>query len=984
MSRFQPTQTKYYSDFNPFAFGDCALWLDAADSNTLTLSGSNVMQWNDKSGSNNHATQTSAANRPVYDSTNKALNFTAASSNFLNLPSNALPTGNNSYAYFIVCSIASLTACTLIAGGGFGTNNWTFIFRSDTSTGRLVQSWWNNEQFTPSNTYTVNQRFIAEAIYTSAVVRSTFVNGTQVATSTIFGTRVQPGSPNYIGVGSNASVDFMDGTISEIIVCGGLSTFQRQQLEGYLARKWGLRTSLPTTHPYLNIPPVIRQFYPLDIPGCNLWLDAADLSSFVFSSSNSITLWRDKSGLGMDASQTAIANEPFWSNNQVRINGSSNWLFSDATVPLATHALFIVHDPSNNAQFNNRVLSYQRVGTTDRIVFPFSLDANTPRGYFNGPGGLTGNTTLLRDFSIPGQLNLIEANVRSGSQVVYNGGVQTASCNVAIANNANSSNLSIGNGRPGLPAQVYIGGINEIITYARTLSDGERRQVESYLAKKWNLTYLLPGINSNLLAPTTVSGCALWLDAADSSTIDLSGSTVIRWRDKSGNGRDASGGVPPTYTSNAINGRNVVTFNGTNTFMFTNDVYSLREFHVFAVVQRLATIISNANAPTCIVSSQTYGSNNRNPHIGWITNNQLKIGFWNNDLTFSSFPNYTSPDPVYLLNCSFVTRSRRIIVNGASAAFDSNQSFIQSGITMVMGRFSNTFFNGNIAEYIVYTGSLLDRDRRQIEGYLATKWNIPGFENQHVFKFAPALNTPFNPNAISNCALWLDAADPSTLTLSGSNVSQWNDKSGNGRNATQTSAGNRPTYNSSNNTLSFTASSLNFLNLPTSTLPTGNGSYAYFVVCTIGTLVGNHLIAGGTFGTTNATFGLRSDNTGGGLRHYWWANDQTTSAGAYTVNQRFIAEATYTTGGVRATLANGTQLASDTPGTRNQGTSSNYIGRGSNSSIEFLDGTISEIIVYSLALTTNERQRIEGYLAWKWGLQNNLPTLHPYRKINPI
>ena len=46
-------------------------------------------------------------------------------------------------------------------------------------------------------------------------------------------------------------------------------------------------------------------------------------------------------------------------------------------------------------------------------------------------------------------------------------------------------------------------------------------------------------------------------------------------------------------------------------------------------------------------------------------------------------------------------------------------------------------------------------------------------------------------------ALWLDAADSATvITSGGSNVTQWNDKSGNGRNATQNTVSNQPSYQS--------------------------------------------------------------------------------------------------------------------------------------------------------------------------------------------
>lgn len=50
-------------------------------------------------------------------------------------------------------------------------------------------------------------------------------------------------------------------------------------------------------------------------------------------------------------------------------------------------------------------------------------------------------------------------------------------------------------------------------------------------------------------------------------------------------------------------------------------------------------------------------------------------------------------------------------------------------------------------------------------------------------------------------ALWLDANDTSTITLNGSTVSQWNDKSGNGRNAVQATAANQPGWGVGRNLL---------------------------------------------------------------------------------------------------------------------------------------------------------------------------------------
>lgn len=48
-----------------------------------------------------------------------------------------------------------------------------------------------------------------------------------------------------------------------------------------------------------------------------------------------------------------------------------------------------------------------------------------------------------------------------------------------------------------------------------------------------------------------------------------------------------------------------------------------------------------------------------------------------------------------------------------------------------------------------------------------------------------------------------------------------------------------------------------------------------------------------------------------------------------------------------------------------------------------LTGDIAEIIVYNGQLTTSERQKIEGYIAHRYGLQSNLPSTHPYRNFAP-
>ena len=48
----------------------------------------------------------------------------------------------------------------------------------------------------------------------------------------------------------------------------------------------------------------------------------------------------------------------------------------------------------------------------------------------------------------------------------------------------------------------------------------------------------------------------------------------------------------------------------------------------------------------------------------------------------------------------------------------------------------------------------------------------------------------------------------------------------------------------------------------------------------------------------------------------------------------------------------------------------------------YFQGYIAEVLVYFNTLTTAQIRAIEGYLSWKWGLQENLPGGHPNSSVN--
>ena len=58
------------------------------------------------------------------------------------------------------------------------------------------------------------------------------------------------------------------------------------------------------------------------------------------------------------------------------------------------------------------------------------------------------------------------------------------------------------------------------------------------------------------------------------------------------------------------------------------------------------------------------------------------------------------------------------------------------------------------------------------------------------------------------------------------------------------------------------------------------------------------------------------------------------------------------------------------------------VGRN-NSGTDFFKGYVHEVLVYTRTISKQASQTIEGYLAWKWGLQANLPSTHPYKSVAP-
>jgi hypothetical protein len=245
---------------------------------------------------------------------------------------------------------------------------------------------------------------------------------------------------------------------------------------------------------------------------------------------------------------------------------------------------------------------------------------------------------------------------------------------------------------------------------------------------------------------------------------------------------------------------------------------------------------------------------------------------------------------------------------------------------------------------------------------------------------------PWTPAQITT-SLWLDAADVSTIILNSTTISQWNDKSGNIRNVSQANAALQPLYTLSGlnslNIANFDGSNdvLNGIAMANFFSPT---SYSAFVVGRARTIVTNTVNGYeneafyGDGGGYVAMY-LRSSNLIGAY-NYDGANRVATTA--YTANTFVIGYAELSGSNIRIRTNGGSETITATSATGSL-TGTLQLGRNYNSDVYCLDGEIAEVIFTNAALSNTNRQLIEGYLAWKWGLQANLPNDHPYKNSAP-
>lgn len=225
---------------------ETSLWLDAADSSTLTLSGIAVDEWRDKSGNGRHGSA-SGDSRPNVNSSNlfpRAISFVP--SQFMNLAA-PVPTTADQFHIVVLRRAFIGTAQFTLSGPSGGSD--TFAWFTDNQIYVTMGAVNTDRKRTVSSDVSTGN-FLISGQRESGVLTLRKESSLVPISASAFGA-----SEDYIKVGVSGTA-YSNGEFAEIIHLGySPTTDVRERLEGYLAHKWGLAGSLPPEHPFKGSPP---------------------------------------------------------------------------------------------------------------------------------------------------------------------------------------------------------------------------------------------------------------------------------------------------------------------------------------------------------------------------------------------------------------------------------------------------------------------------------------------------------------------------------------------------------------------------------------------------------------------------------------------------------------------------------------------------------------------------------------------------------
>jgi hypothetical protein len=477
------TATPTY-EWKPSDDPDLKIWYDFADSSTVTITGAGISNLTNKAISGGYTlTQGTDTDRPSWDGSKATARWSSGSSVGLNITA-SIPWTNSAYT-------ALMTADPTTGNTTSGPR--VFAARTSTTVNHAVfTSAASLLSYRASTTTLGGQTLLSGYSRGSLRLITTQFDGATNKKAWIAGNSVMnhTSADNGPKLCDNFQLLSADGNniLGDFIVTSSISTSTRQRLEGYLAWKQELQTSLPSDHPYRFRKPVYQEWEPSDDPGLLIWYDFADASTITITGAGISQITNKAGAGGFTLVQATDASRPSWDGGKATgrdITNGLGGLWITTTINW-TNAAYLQVSTVQYSNFNGTSFarewrvsdgasaSYHHVSlesASNNVIGRFNNTAGTTGEYYSESNYIADPTLVVRSRTFSGGA--------SGTAVTLKNGTQTSSTTNANINPVVGSAFGL------LPRATNIAMGDFIIS--SNVTDAMRQKHEGYLAWKRGL-----------------------------------------------------------------------------------------------------------------------------------------------------------------------------------------------------------------------------------------------------------------------------------------------------------------------------------------------------------------------------------------------------------------------------------------------------------------------------------------------------------------
>ena len=222
------------------------------------------------------------------------------------------------------------------------------------------------------------------------------------------------------------------------------------------------------------------------------------------------------------------------------------------------------------------------------------------------------------------------------------------------------------------------------------------------------------------------SGLMVWLDAADDDSFDFgSGTTVSKWRDKTGNGYDVSQSTASympnriAYTGTTVDPCFVVDFDGNDDSLSSSATLDLTTTGIYTQIIVWSCDVASSDAGLITINN-SLGSG-ITAHAGSTVYRYYGGGGYNLSSGSLSTGTFYITGKVFPGAGGSVTRVA--FQDGTRTTNVGATSLGNASGVLRLGQ-SSTYLNGKIAEVLIYNRVLSNGEMAWVNSYLNGKWNI--------------------------------------------------------------------------------------------------------------------------------------------------------------------------------------------------------------------------------------------------------------------